>query len=200
MVGVSSMCPPHPFSHFPTSRHPCGPTFLPTWPLHSLCTTSHTLLCTSAHLCTPLCFTFPGLVTLIQLSSDLGPPSSYHRQPSPSATGHSAHSRPLYNQVQPLQPPCGPSAFPVGLHNCHGMTSLLSFLVFVCPLPHLHHLPTPSNLIHLPSTASTPTLRCTRATMLHPHLIPAPRGTVYILPIICLILSSLSITGNCLLV
>src|SRR5258708_38215663 len=31
-------------------------------------------------------------------------------------------------------------------------------------------------------------------------LIPMPRGTVYILPIICLILSSLSITGNCLLV
>src|SRR6266436_1074457 len=31
MVGVPSMCPPHPFSHFPTSRHPCGPAFLPTW-------------------------------------------------------------------------------------------------------------------------------------------------------------------------
>src|SRR5258708_38445308 len=30
MVGVPSMCPPHPFSHFPTSRHPYGPTFLPT--------------------------------------------------------------------------------------------------------------------------------------------------------------------------
>src|SRR5258708_1844240 len=55
MVGVPSMCPPHPFSHFPTSRHPCGPAFLPTWPLHGLCTTSRTLLCTSAHLCTPLC-------------------------------------------------------------------------------------------------------------------------------------------------
>src|SRR5258708_37132604 len=24
-----------------------------TWPLHSLCTTLHTLLCTSAHLCAP---------------------------------------------------------------------------------------------------------------------------------------------------
>src|SRR5260221_9833022 len=34
MVGVPSMCPPHPFSHFPTSSHPCGPAFLPTWPLH----------------------------------------------------------------------------------------------------------------------------------------------------------------------
>src|SRR5260221_8117897 len=50
---------------------------------------------------------------------------------------------------------------------CHGMTSLLSFLVFVCPLPHLHHLLTPSDLVCLPSTASAPTLRCTHATMLH---------------------------------
>src|SRR6266436_1486056 len=51
MVGVPSMCPPHQFSHFPISRHLCGPTFLPTWPLHGLCTTSCTLLCTSTHLC-----------------------------------------------------------------------------------------------------------------------------------------------------
>src|SRR5258706_16446852 len=54
MVGVPSMCPPHPFSHFPTSGHPCGPAFLPTWPLHGLRTTSRTLLCTSAHPCAPL--------------------------------------------------------------------------------------------------------------------------------------------------
>src|SRR5258707_7736723 len=63
-----------------------------------------TPLCTFAHPCTPLCFTFSGLVTLIRLSSDLGPPSGYHGQPSPSATRHSAHSGPLYNQVQPLWP------------------------------------------------------------------------------------------------
>ena len=25
MIGVLSMCPPHQFSQFPTSRHPCGP-------------------------------------------------------------------------------------------------------------------------------------------------------------------------------
>src|SRR5258705_11995256 len=113
--------------------------FLPTWPLHSLHTTVHALLCTSArlcalhtplrtfvHPCTPLCFTFPGLVTLIRLSSDLGPPSGYHGQPSPSATGHSAHSGPLYNQVQPLRPPCGPSAFPVGLHNQHSHSRIWS--------------------------------------------------------------------------
>src|SRR5258708_15361920 len=78
-------------------------------PLHTsahLCAPLHTFM----HPCTPLCFTFPGLVTLIQLSSDLRPPSGYPGQPSPSATRHSTHSRPLYNQVQPLQPPCGPSA------------------------------------------------------------------------------------------
>src|SRR5258708_28895478 len=80
----------------------------------------------SAHPCTPFCAPFPGLVTLIRLSSDLGPPSGYHGQPSPSATGHSTHSRPLYNQVQPLRPPCHPSAFPVGLHNPHSHSRIWS--------------------------------------------------------------------------
>src|SRR5258708_8877577 len=56
------------------------------------------------------------------------------------------------------------------LLDCHGTTSLLSFLIFVCPLPHLHHLPTPSDLICLPSTTSAPTPRCTHATMLCLHL------------------------------
>src|SRR6266436_1176167 len=31
LVGVLSMCPPQ-FSQIPTSRHPCRPAFLPTWP------------------------------------------------------------------------------------------------------------------------------------------------------------------------
>src|SRR5260370_18633211 len=57
MVGVPSMCPPHPFSHFPTSGHPCGPTFLPTWPFMA-CAPPHAPFCaplhTSAHLCAPL--------------------------------------------------------------------------------------------------------------------------------------------------
>src|SRR5258705_7967356 len=101
----------------------------PSWLVHHLmhpsvhlCTPLHTF----THPCTPLCFTFSGLVTLIQLSSDLRPPSSYHGQPSPSATRQSTHSRPLYNQVQPLQPPCGPSAFPVGLHNPHSHSRIWS--------------------------------------------------------------------------
>ena len=55
-----------------------------------------------------------------------------------------------------------------GQPSCHGTTSLLSFLVFVCSLPHLHHLLPPSDLVCLPSATSTPTLRCTHATMLCP--------------------------------
>src|SRR5258707_9972006 len=54
--------------------------------------------------------------------------------------------------------------------SCHGTTPLLSFLIFVCAPPHLCHLPTPSNLVRLPSATSTPTPRCTHATMLHLHL------------------------------
>src|SRR5258708_31455382 len=72
MVGVPSMCPPHPFSHFPTSVHPCGPAFFanlaPSRLAHHLAHPSVHLctpLRTFAHPCTPLCFTFPGLVTLI---------------------------------------------------------------------------------------------------------------------------------------
>src|SRR5258708_17295915 len=45
----------------------------------------------------------------------------------------------------------------------------LPFLIFVCAPHHLHHVLTPSDLVHLPSTTSTPTLKCTHATMLHPH-------------------------------
>src|SRR5258708_6304998 len=56
MVGVLSMCPPHQFSQFPTSGHPCGPArtrFFAYLALHGLCTTLCTLLHTSVHLCAP---------------------------------------------------------------------------------------------------------------------------------------------------
>src|SRR5258707_3259429 len=72
MVGVLSMCPPHQFSQFPTSGHPCRPAwtrFFAYLALHGLRTTLCTLPHTSAHLhapphtsahlcapfCTPLC-------------------------------------------------------------------------------------------------------------------------------------------------
>src|SRR5258706_6900431 len=53
--------------------------------------------------------------------------------------------------------PFSPSS-PV-LVSWYDLPSFLSCLclIFVCPPPHLHHLPTPSDLIHLPSAASTPT-------------------------------------------
>src|SRR5260370_11759088 len=57
MVGVLSMCPPHHFSQFPTSRHLCRPAhtrFFAYLALHSLHTTLHTLAHTSMHLCAPL--------------------------------------------------------------------------------------------------------------------------------------------------
>src|SRR5258708_11044773 len=46
MVGVPSMCPPHQFSQFPPSRHPCGPTwtcFFAYLALHGLHTTLQAL-------------------------------------------------------------------------------------------------------------------------------------------------------------
>src|SRR5258708_26022907 len=59
---------------------------------------------------------------------------------------------------------------------CHGTTSLLSFLISfslcLCPAPSpspSDPIPTPSDLVHLPSTASAPTLSCTHATMLCLH-------------------------------
>src|SRR5258708_3027688 len=72
MVGVLSMFPPHQFSQFPTSGHPCGPArtrFFAYLALHGLRTTLRTLPRTSVHLrapphtsphlcapfCTPLC-------------------------------------------------------------------------------------------------------------------------------------------------
>src|SRR5260221_6987858 len=56
MVGVLSMCPPHHFSQFPTSGHPCRPAqtrFFAYLALHGLRTTLCTLLHTSAHLRAP---------------------------------------------------------------------------------------------------------------------------------------------------
>src|SRR5258707_2346758 len=106
---------------------------------------------------------------------------------------------------------------------CHGTSSLLpslvSFPLCLCPTPSLS--PSDSIRPHLPAFCShLPAFRhlhsnsevysCNHATSVlglaldqhwtYSDLIPAPRGTVYILLIICLILSSLSIMGNCLLV
>src|SRR5260221_7740533 len=48
--------------------------------------------------------------------------------------------------------------------------SRLSSPPFVCAPPHLCHLLTPSDLVDLPSTTSTPTPGCTHPTIRHLHL------------------------------
>ena len=86
-----------PFAHLSrTSVHPCTPLrTLVHLSMHihtppcSLCTPSAHLPCTHAHFVLHL----PGLSPLSDFLFNLGPPSGYHGQPSPSATGHSAHSR-----------------------------------------------------------------------------------------------------------
>src|SRR5258708_6121304 len=91
--------PPHPH-HLPTlpGLRPHLHTLLCTsvLPLHtfhtpprSLCTPSTHLPCTHVHFALHLL----GLSPLSDFLFNLGPPSSYHGQPSPSATGHSAHFR-----------------------------------------------------------------------------------------------------------
>src|SRR5258707_13900738 len=86
-----------PFAHLScTSAHPCAPLHtLVHLSMHirappcSLCTPSAHLLCTHAHFALHL----PGLSPLSDFLFNLGPPSGYHGQPSPNATGHSAHFR-----------------------------------------------------------------------------------------------------------
>src|SRR5258708_1760430 len=113
MVGVLSMCPPHHFSQFPTSGHLCGPAwthFFAYLALHGLCTTLHTLLCTSAHPFTTPALHFPGLVTLIRPSILTLDPFGYPGQLSPSATGHNAHPQTSVesspNSAAPIWPIC----------------------------------------------------------------------------------------------
>src|SRR6266446_2341736 len=78
--------------------------------LHGLHTTSHTLLCTSMHPCTPFCASLSRAshpYQTFQLTLD---PFGYPGQLSPSATGHNAHpwtsveSSP--NSAAPIQPIC----------------------------------------------------------------------------------------------
>src|SRR5258708_25404577 len=86
---------------------------LPTWPLHSLRTTSRTLLCTSAHLCTPshtpvhLCTSpFLGLSPLPDFPLTL--------DPLPATMGNPALVQPGTVPIPDLcitkSNPCGPHA------------------------------------------------------------------------------------------
>src|SRR5258707_6024073 len=93
--------PPHP--HHPPTLH---------WLRPHLCTlpcTSTLPLCSIFWVCHPYLTFF---LTSDPLPATMGNPALV--QPGIVPT-----SGPLYNQVQPLWPPCCPSVFPVGLHNPH---------------------------------------------------------------------------------
>src|SRR5258708_3110493 len=107
----------------------------PSWLVHHLPHPSvhlSTPLPTFPHPSTPFSFPLPQLGTLNCLPSVPGTPAGYHAQPIPSPTRLSAHSGPLYTPVQPLWPPCGPSGFPVGLHNPHSHSRIWSGWVTSC--------------------------------------------------------------------
>src|SRR5258708_23655142 len=111
MVGVPSRCPPHPFSQFPTSRHPCRPAwthFFANLAIHGLCTTLHTLPCTSMHLHVPL-----------HTSAHLHALSWYDLpSPSPPTPGH------LQPHPPPLHTLCLHST-PTPKHTCATCTTTL---------------------------------------------------------------------------
>src|SRR5260221_1868618 len=80
----------HLFAHIRTPSCTLLPLSMPICtPLHSLCAPTMHLPCTHAHFVLHL----PGLSPLSNFLFNLRPPSGYHGQPSPSATGHSAHFR-----------------------------------------------------------------------------------------------------------
>src|SRR5260221_5223804 len=94
MVGVLSMCPPHHFSQFPTSRHLCRPAqtrFFAYLALHGLHTTLCTLPCTSAH-CHGMTPLLPFLISFsLCLCPAPSPSPSESIQPHPPAF-HCLHS------------------------------------------------------------------------------------------------------------
>src|SRR5258708_38285119 len=71
------------------SAQALAPPAHPSAHLRSLCTPSTHLPCTHAHFALHL----PALSPLSNFLFNLRPPSGYYGQPSPSATGHSAHFR-----------------------------------------------------------------------------------------------------------
>src|SRR5258708_23114719 len=149
MVGVLSMCPPHQFSQIPTSGHPCGPTrtrFFACLALHSLHTTSHTLLHTSAHLHAPLHtsahlhtpFCTPPFISVHLCTS---PCPSMH----PCATFCASLSRashPYWTFHLTLDPFSYPGQLSPSAtrHNAHPRTSVESSPNSVAPIWPIHFL------------------------------------------------------------
>src|SRR5258708_1966430 len=132
------------------SAHLCAPFHAPACTLCTFCALLHTFSCTFMHRRTPfarLPHTFRAprrtlrsifrvchpyltfFLTLDPLLATMGNPALV--QPGIVPT-----SRPLYNQVQPMQPPCCPSIFPVGLHNPHSCSRTQSGSHTTHPMAH----------------------------------------------------------------
>ena len=144
--------------------HYCAPFRAHLHTLMHLCTPFAHLSCTSVHLCAPLC-TFPctfahlcapfahlphtfhaPMCTLCSIFRVCHPYLTFFLtlDPLPATMGNPAlvqpgivpTSGPLYNQVQPLWPPCCPSVFPVGLHNPHSCSRTWSGSHTTHPMAH----------------------------------------------------------------
>src|SRR5258708_17589934 len=101
--------------------------------LAHLCTPLCTFPCTFAHLCTPfahlphtfcapmctLCSIFRVCHPYLTFFLTLDPLPATRVNPALLQPVIVPTSGPLYNQVQPVRPPCCPSIFPVCLHNPH---------------------------------------------------------------------------------
>ena len=133
----------HPSAPFAHLRAPCAPF------VH-YCTPFHTHSCTLTHLCTPFAHlprTFHApMRTLRSIFRVCHPYLTFFLtlDPLPATMGNPAlvqpgivpTSGPLYNQVQPLRPPCCPSVFPVGLHNPHSHSRTRSGSHTTHPMAH----------------------------------------------------------------
>src|SRR5258708_552886 len=139
------------FSH--TFAHPRAPLRTFVHLSHTsahLCAPLCTFPCTFAHLCAPFAHlprTFRApmctlhsifrvchpyltfFLTLDPLLATMGNPALVQPGIVPTST-------PLYNQVQPLWPPCCPSVFPVGLHNPHSHSRTRSGSHTTHPMAH----------------------------------------------------------------
>src|SRR5258708_7159975 len=143
-----------------TFAHPRAPLRTFVLPLRTFRAHPRTL----AHLCAPLC-TFPctfmhlrapfahllrtfraPMCTLRSIFRVCHPYLTFFLtlDPLPATMGNPAlmqpgivpTSGPLYNQVQPVRPPCCPSVFPVGLHNPHSCSRTRSSSHTTHPMAH----------------------------------------------------------------
>src|SRR5260370_27295 len=91
--------------------HACTPVLVFTidpgchWPPNSLCTSLRATASVHAHFFVHHFLRLPAISGFPATAVPFG----YPGQPPLSTTGHSPHTGPLWNQVQTIQPPHGPS-------------------------------------------------------------------------------------------